>query len=102
MKRKIERTDKEYRQTFVQRPTENRKVLLGGLTLMLLAASALAIRSLFPDLNPYVLAGLGAAVYVAYLGAALQAESARQQEEIDRAEAARAVVPVEVPGEERL
>lgn len=95
MERNTDQTDAR------QEQVDNRMILLGFLVLVLMAAGALAIRNFFPDLNPYILAGLGAAVYLAYLGAALQAELAAKKAENDKAETATVTVPAEITSQER-
>jgi len=51
-----------------QQTTNDRRGLIGLFTIFSLAFPALAIRYLYPDLNPLFLVGLGLAVYVFYLG----------------------------------
>lgn len=46
---------------------DNRSAMIGLLALLVLAFPALLIRSLFPDLNPLFLAGLGIVTYGSYL-----------------------------------
>ena len=81
---------------------DNRKILLGGISLLSLSLMAVGIRTLFPDLNPFVLAGFGAAVYVIYIGLALRAEMSRLDEEGRKNELSKVDVPVSSSAEERL
>lgn len=56
------------KQEMFQDDASDQHGLLGLIALIGLAIPALLIRSLLPDLNPVFLAGLGSAVYLAYLG----------------------------------
>jgi hypothetical protein len=60
-------------QEWAQGRVDNRQGLLGFIALISLAIPALLIRSLLPDLNPLILAGLGVAVYSAYLAVMIAA-----------------------------
>ena len=51
-----------------QHTSNDRRGLIGLLTIFSLAFPALGIRYSYPDLNPLFLAGIGLAVYGAYLG----------------------------------
>lgn len=65
--------------------SDDRHGLLGLMALLGLAIPALLIRSLFPDLSPVFLAGLGVAVYCAYLGlmgATLLRQAGQKQVEV--------------------
>ena len=67
----------------------DRRGALGLLALLSLAVPALLIRSLFPDLDPLLLAGLGVAVYSAYLGLMGVALLRQAEQKQTRPEAAR-------------
>lgn len=60
--------DDQQEQPPFQREVDDREMLLGFLALLSLALPALAIRTLLPDLNPFLLAGIGIIAYGAYLG----------------------------------
>lgn len=67
---KSNRTSVEVRheQVATQKVRDDRETLIIFLAILGLALPALAIRNLFPDLNPLLLAGLGITVYGVYLG----------------------------------
>ena len=58
----------------------DRKMLLGLGAIFVLAFLALAIRLLLPDLNPFILVGLGTTVYGVYLGSLLLSHLSRDKE----------------------
>ena len=59
---------------------DNRSAMIGLLALLSLAFPALLIRTLFPDLNPLFLAGLGIITYGSYLVILLHKQSEQLQE----------------------
>ena len=60
--------------------TDNRSAMIGLLALLSLAFPALLIRTLFPDLNPLFLAGLGVVTYGSYLTVLMLKQTEQVQE----------------------
>ena len=59
---------------------DNRSAMIGLVALLSLAFPALLIRTLFPDLNPLFLAGLGIVTYGSYLTVLMLRQSKQGQE----------------------
>ena len=67
------RRAKSESQNQARRDVEDRTIWMGLLVIFTLAFLALGLRYLLPNLNSYVLLGLGAAVYLTYIGSWLLA-----------------------------
>lgn len=69
---------------------DNRRMTIGFITLIAVAGAALIVRNLFQDLNPLIVAGLGASTYAVYIGALIFVQLNGHREQVAKAELVKA------------